>query len=326
MNPRRITFILFLLFAFFSHALYAQQYNAIDKVVLKYPKHFNSTEDVAQRIQKDFKSEYEKARAIYSWMALNIKYDYQAYLKPPKVISFSYRTEAEKQKQIALIKQETWEKAFRSRKAVCEGFTLLYEHLASLVGLRSEVIRGDSKRMLSDIGRKNSFSNHAWNIVEVDGKWRLVDVTWGQGYFDSNKRIMVNHFNAVYFDTDPKYFFAKHFPDSGVYLNRKLNRDDFLDGPLIFDQTIAGDYEIMRPKSGTIQAQQGDRLQFKIKNISKLDRLYYLNKKHQAVKVENVREVNGALEFELSYDRNTGDFITFFLNQNSIAAFKIVSR
>lgn len=326
MNGRRIVFVLFLLIIFCPPGLYAQKYNAIDKVVLMYPKQFNSTEDLAQKIQKDFSSDYERARAIYSWIALNIKYDYQAYLKPPKVISFSYRTEAEKQNQIALIKEKTWQKAFTSRKAVCEGFTLLYERLASLVELKSEVIRGDSKRLLSDIGRENSFSNHAWNIVEVDGKWLLLDVTWGQGYYDTNRKTMVNHFSSIYFDTDPKYFFAKHFPDSGRYLNRKLNKDDFLNGPLIFDQTIVGDYEIMRPKSGIIQAKLGDRLLFQIKNISKLDRLYYVNRKHQAVKVEKMREVNGALEFELIYDRNTGGFITFFLNQQSIAAFKVVSK
>jgi hypothetical protein len=326
MNLRRIVFVLFLLTVFCPEGLYAQKYNAIDKVVLTYPKHFNSTEDLAQRIQKDFRSDYDKARAIYSWIALNIKYDYQAYLKPPEVVSFSYRTEAEKQNQIALIKEKTWQKAFNSDKAVCEGFTLLYQRLAALVGLKSQVIRGDSKRALSDIGREKSYSNHAWNIVEVDGKWLLLDVTWGQGYYDTNRKTMVNHFTSVYFDTDPKYFFAKHFPDSGTYLNRKLIKDDFLNGPLIFDQTIAGDYEIMKPKSGVIQAQVGDRLFFKIKNISKSDRLYYVNKKHQGVKIDKAREVNGALEFELTYDRNMGSFITFFLNQNSIVAFKIVSK
>lgn len=326
MNLRRIVFVLFLLTVFCPEGLYAQKYNAIDKVVLTYPKYFNSTEDLAQRIQKDFRSDYDKARAIYSWIALNIKYDYQAYLKPPEVVSFSYRTEAEKQNQIALIKEKTWQKAFNSDKAVCEGFTLLYQRLAALVGLKSQVIRGDSKRALSDIGREKSYSNHAWNIVEVDGKWLLLDVTWGQGYYDTNRKTMVNHFTSVYFDTDPKYFFAKHFPDSGTYLNRKLNKDDFLNGPLIFDQTIAGDYEIVKPKSGVIQAQVGDRLFFKIKNISKSDRLYYVNKKHQGVKIDKAREVNGALEFELTYDRNMGSFITFFLNQNSIVAFKIVSK
>ncbi|MCV9926950.1 transglutaminase [Flavobacterium sp. LS1R49] len=307
------------------YSTYSQKYNAIDNIVQKYPKHFSSTEDLATRIQRDFTSEYDRARAIYSWIALNIKYDYKAYLNPQKPVQFSYRNEAEKQKQIELIKEKTWQKAFDSQKAVCEGFTLLYQRLASLVDLKSEVIRGDSKQLLTDIGREKLLSNHAWNTVQVDGKWILVDVTWGQGYYDSNKKVMVNYFNSVYFDTDPKYFFDKHFPDSGMYLERKLNQEDFLNGPLISDKAIEEDLEILRPDSGIIKANDGDKITFKIKNISKSDTFFYL-KMGQPAKVENPKEVRGTLEFQITYDKKIGSFITFFLYQNSIASFKIISK
>ncbi|AYN03227.1 transglutaminase domain-containing protein [Flavobacterium sp. 140616W15] len=325
MTIKKIAFILFILNSVFLDATYSQKYNAIDAIVLKYPKHFSSTEDLAMRIQKDFTSEFDKARAIYSWIALNIKYDYKVYLNPQKPVQFSYRNEAEKQKQIELIKAKTWQKAFDSQKAVCEGFTLLYQRLASLVGLESQVIRGDSKRLLTDIGRKKLLSNHAWNIVQVDGKWILVDVTWGQGYYDSNKNKMVNYFNSTYFDTNPKYFFAKHFPDSGMYLGSKLNQEKFLNGPLIYDKSIEENLEILKPDSGIIKANDGDKITFKIHNISKSDTFYYL-KKGQPSKVENSKEVGGSLEFQITYDKKMGSFITFFLYQNSVASFKIISK
>lgn len=325
MTLKKIAFLFLFLNFTFLHSSYSQKYDRIDLIVLKYPKHFDSTEELAQRIQKDFTSERDKARAIYSWIAFNIRYDYKAYLNPPKSVSFSYRNEAEKQKKIDLIKEKTWQKAFDSQKAVCEGFTLLYERLASLAGLKCQVIKGDSKRLLSDIGRKSLFSNHAWNMVQIDGKWILVDVTWGQGYYDGNKKMMVDYFNAVYFDTDPKYFFAKHFPDSGIYLDRKLSQDDFLNNPLIYDVTIAGDYEILQPDSGIIEANNGDKIAFKIKNISKSDTFYYL-KNRQPAKIENPKEVRGYLEFQVTYDKKMGSYITFFLDQNSIASFKVISK
>jgi transglutaminase/protease-like cytokinesis protein 3 len=325
MTIKKIAFIFFFLNYIFLCSAYSQKYNAIDNIVRKYPKHFSSTEELAAKIQKDFTSEYDKARAIYSWIAINIKYDYKAYLIPQKPVQFSYRNEAEKQKQIELIKEKTWQKAFDSQKAVCEGFTLLYQRLASLVGLKSQVIRGDSKQLLTDIGREKLLSNHAWNIVQVDGKWILVDVTWGQGYYDSNKKVMVNYFNSVHFDTDPKYFFAKHFPDSGMYLGRKLNQEDFLNGSLIYDKTIEENLEILKPDSGIIKANDGDKITFKIKNISKSDTFYYL-KKGQPAKVENPKEVKGSLEFQITYDKKMGSFITFFLYQNSVASFKIISK
>ena len=325
MTPKKIVFLL-LINVIFLYSSFAQKYNAVDNIVLKYPKSFSTTEKLAERIEKDFTSDYDKARAIYSWIALNVRYDYAAFLNPPKSQGFSYRSEAEKQRKIQALNNKMVEKAFKSKKAVCEGFTVLYQHLASLVGIKSEIIRGDSKTRLVDIGRKNTTSNHAWNMVLIDKKWRLVDVTWGQGYYDSSKGRMVNDFSAVYFDTDPDYFFAKHFPDSESYLGDKLSKDDFLNGPLIYNKTIAGDNKIIAPESGIIEVNKGQKITFQIKNISKSSQFFYLNKRNQAVRVVNAKEKRGGLEFQITVDNTIGDYITFFLDTNSIASFKIVSK
>ncbi|WP_233207090.1 transglutaminase domain-containing protein [Flavobacterium sp. 2] len=305
---------------------FAQKISEVDKIVAKYPNKFASTEKLAERIETDFSSDYDKARAIYSWMAFNIKYDYSTFLNPPKSQGFSYSTEAEKQRKIKALNDKMLQKAFTSRIAVCEGFTALYQHLAELVGLKSEIIRGDSKTRLADIGRKTTSSNHAWNIVLIDKKWRLVDVTWGQGYYDSNKGRMVNDFTPVYFDTNPDYFFAKHFPDSGSYLGNKLSKEDFLNGPLIYNKTIEEDYKVKSPDSGIIDAKFGDKITFEIKNVSKSDQIFYLNKKNQPVKIQNSREKRGSLEFQIVYDKNIGDYITIYVNTSSIVSFKIVKK
>nr|WP_294922894.1 transglutaminase domain-containing protein [uncultured Flavobacterium sp.] len=326
MRIKQFVFAFIFLNVIFLHTSYSQQYNAVDNVVLKYPKNFDSTEELAERIKKDFNSDYDKARAIYSWIAFNVRYDFAAFLNPQKTQSFSYRTEAEKQRKIQEFNNNILQKTFKSKKAVCEGFTLLFQNLSSLVGIKSEIIRGDSKTRLIDIGRKNTTSNHAWNTVLIDGKWRLIDVTWGQGYYDNNKGRMVKEFDPVYFDTEPEYFFAKHFPDSGSFSGRKLNKDDFLNGPLIYNKTIAGDYKIIAPESGIIEVKNGDKITFVIKNISKSDQFYYVNKKNQPVRILNSKEKRGALEFQVTFDTTIGDYITFFLDTNSIASFKVVSK
>ena len=326
MPQKKIAFIFLLLNSIFLNYTFAQKISEVDKIVAKYPSKFASTEKLAEKIETDFNSDYDKARAIYSWMAFNIKYDYSTFLNPPKSQGFSYSTEAEKQRKIKALNDKMLQKAFTSRIAVCEGFTALYQHLAELVGLKSEIIRGDSKTRLADIGRKTTSSNHAWNIVLIDKKWRLVDVTWGQGYYDSNKGKMVNDFTPVYFDTNPDYFFAKHFPDSGSYLGNKLSKEDFLNGPLIYNKTIEEDYKIKSPDSGIIDAKFGDKITFEIKNVSKSDQIFYLNKKNQPVKIQSSREKRGSLEFQIVYDKNIGDYITIYVNTSSIVAFKIVKK
>ncbi|MEO7976335.1 transglutaminase domain-containing protein [Flavobacterium sp.] len=308
------------------NAAFGQKHNAVDQAVFKYPKSFNSTEKLAERIQKDFGSEYDKARAIYSWIAFNIKYDYALYLKPQKSQGFIYSTEAEKQRKIQDLKNKLIQKTFKSQKGVCEGFTALYQHLAELTGLKSEIITGDSKIGLADIGRKNTFSNHAWNIVLIDKKWRLVDATWAQGYYDNSKGRMVTEFTPIYFDTEPDYFFAKHFPDSGSFFGNILNKSDFLNGPLIYNKTIEEDYKIKSPESGIIEANNGDKISFEIKNVSKSNQLFYLNEKNQPVYVQNTKEKRGGLEFEIAYDKSIGKYITIFADTNSIVSFKIIPK
>ncbi|MEP6806039.1 MAG: transglutaminase domain-containing protein [Flavobacterium sp.] len=326
MTIKKITIIFLFLNLIFLHSSYSQKYSEVDKIVLKYPKQFNSTEDLAEKIQKDFTSEHDKARAIYSWIAFNIKYDYASFLNPQRTQGFSYSTEAEKQRKIQQINDKLIQKTFNSQKAVCEGFTALYQNLAELTGLKSEIIRGDSKTRLADIGRKNTSSNHAWNIVLIDKKWRLVDVTWGQGYYDGSKGKMVNDFDPVYFDTDPEYFFAKHFPDSGTYLGNKLSKDDFLNGPLIYNKTIQHDYKIKSPDYGIIEAKSGDKITVEIKNVSKSDLVFYLNKKNQAIKIQNAKEKRGGLEFQITYDKTIGEYLTIFVDTYSIVSFKIISK
>ncbi|UUF12214.1 MULTISPECIES: transglutaminase domain-containing protein [Flavobacterium] len=326
MPQKKIALIFLLLNSIFLNYTFAQKISEVDKIVAKYPKSFATTEKLAERIEEDFNSDYDKARAIYSWIAFNIRYDYNAFLNPPRTQGFSYSTEAEKQRKIKELNDRLWQKAFSSKKAVCEGFTALYQHLAELTGLKSEIIRGDSKISLRDIGRKNTSSNHAWNIVLIDRKWRLIDVTWGQGYFDNSKGRMVNDFSSVYFDTDPDYFFAKHFPDSGSYLGDKLDKDAFLNGPLIYNKTIENDFKIKSPTTGIIEAKYGDKIDVEIKNVKKSDQVLYLNKRNQPVLIKNAKEKRGGLEFQIPYDNNIGEYVTVFVNTNSIVSFKVIPK
>lgn len=324
MPQKKIALIFLLLNIFSINFTFSQKISEVDKIVAKYPKNFDSTEKLADRIEKDFDSDAERARAIYSWIAFNIRYDYNAYLNPSRVQGFSYSTEAEKQRKIKQLNDNLIQKTFNSKKAVCEGFTALYQNLAEQVGLKCEIVKGDSKTRLADIGRKNTSSNHAWNMVLINKKWRLIDVTWGQGYYDSNKGRMVNDFNPIYFDTDPDYFFAKHFPDSGSFLGDRLSKDDFLNGPLIYNKTIENDYKIKTPSSGIMEVKNGDKITVEIKNVSKFNQVFYLNKKNQPVKVQNPKEKRGALEFQILIDSNVGNYITIFVDTDSIVSFKIV--
>lgn len=325
MAIRNTIFAFLFLNIVFINSSFSQKYNAIDSIVLKYPD-FGNTEKLAERIQKDFTSEHDKARAIYSWIALNITYDLKTYLDPPERKEYTVKDGADWAKKKQVAQSNTTQKAFRSKKAVCEGFSLLYTHLASLTGLKCQVVTGDSKKSLNDIGRRRLESNHAWNTVQIDGKWILVDATWGQGYYDERRKAMVNEFTPLYFDMAPKYFYTGHFPDSAMYKENTGNKDEFLNSPLISQEFIKENCEVVWPFSGIIKANDGDKITFKVKNISKLDNLYYLDKKQEPIKVENPKEKDGVLEFQVTYYRKLGRFISFYYFGKSFLDFKVIPK
>lgn len=54
-------------------------------------------------------------------------------------------------------------------------------------------------------------TDHAWNVVCIEGHWRFVECTWGAGFLDKNNSFQ-KKFEPFYFFTEPKHFINAHFP------------------------------------------------------------------------------------------------------------------
>ena len=57
----------------------------------------------------------------------------------------------------------------------------------------------------------NSKTNHAWNAVKINGKWYLLDSTWGSGNVNKNKEYEAN-FTEYYFLPEPEMLIKTHYP------------------------------------------------------------------------------------------------------------------
>ena len=58
--------------------------------------------------------------------------------------------------------------------------------------------------------------NHAWNSVKVDGKWILLDATWGAGYV-SGKDFTRRKRHDVWWNVDPYWMLFTHYPDDAKW-------------------------------------------------------------------------------------------------------------
>lgn len=110
---------------------------------------YNKAKSVLREICDDTMSDFEKIRAIYEWIVLNVEYDYAAL-----------------EIQTDHYKYDAWyaEGVFNNGVAVCEGFAKAFVIMTQIENIPSVIVTGN---------------NHAWNRVLCDGEWFGVDATHG---------------------------------------------------------------------------------------------------------------------------------------------------
>jgi len=151
---------------------------------------------LAQYLNKGATTDLEKARAIYVWIAENIRYDDVAF-NSKKYENY------------------TAEFVLKNRKAVCEGFSNLYLALGNEMNLEVKKISGYSKGYGYKKGKKLTKADHAWNAIKIDGEWGIVDATWGGGFGKSvsGKLVTSKKFNGYWFNVNPYEAIFNHFPE-----------------------------------------------------------------------------------------------------------------
>ena len=149
----------------------SQERNRIDEIVSSYPKNVKTVGEIGTRILSDFNLPQDRARAAFSWIAINISYDKSISEERNSKYAFSYKTEQEKKRKEIAFHDQLLTDVLKSRSAVCDGYSVLFERLCLFLGLESAVIRGTLKSDPSQIGNKELPLNHALNAVKINGKW-----------------------------------------------------------------------------------------------------------------------------------------------------------
>lgn len=112
---------------------------------------------------------FMKVKLIHDWVCLNISYD-AAMLASKQVTG----------QDIASV--------WNSRKAVCSGYSRLFQTMAEAAGIPCAVVSGFAK---NQGGKRRLFeeNSHAWNIVTVGQASYIVDATFDAGYVENGRFI-----------------------------------------------------------------------------------------------------------------------------------------
>jgi len=319
---KKILLLFAILFSF--SFLNAQQPNEIDKKLALYPKTFNSPEDLAALINNDFETEADKARAIYSWITMNVGFDTKAYFaKKKKTKRLKYKNAVDRANKIRKqeIKLET--RALSEHLAVPEGYAQLYKRVCDLSGVYGYILKGTAKVKTTDIGVKPGRLNYSWNVVQVGKDWFFVDASMGAGIVDYAEKKFRPYFNDIYFFTPPEKFFLNHFPKDEGWLRKKYTAEDFKNLPLFTVKYLINDFELLEPSNGVLNLAGQDSVAFRIKSpvpVANLTYQYSFEKEPSEIPV--VKE-NDAYIFSIPFNLKRRGYLTLFYKNEAIISYKI---
>ncbi len=253
----------------------------------------NNYKVLAHELCDGLAGDRQKVNAIYNWITHNIKYDVKKLQKVNR-------------------KPDEVEIVLKKRKAVCDGYSKLFTALCEEAGVKAVTIDGYAKDWMFDNGDQFYIPRHAWNAAYVEGKWHLVEPTWGAGYLTQEPNWFKKLFSKASknpamargklkfkFSYDPQYmlmdpltFRKDHLPTDPIW--------QLTDTAMPIAIYEAGDTAIMKFNS---------QYNILVQNLPDLDRINKLDELKRSQETgERVTTYNPRYRVELAY-KYLGDAI-----------------
>ncbi len=144
-------------------------------------EYYKEMSDLAKELRKD--NDYESVKAVHDYIIKRVEYDYNS-----KGTNY---TDIE---------------GFRENRMVCQGYSMAAYVLLCDMGIPVRIVTGTA-------GADGKSEAHAWNVVQVDGKWYNLDVTWDDAGGD---KVVYDYFLKGRND------FPYHLP-GGMYADAAFN-------------------------------------------------------------------------------------------------------
>lgn len=310
---------------FFSIISYSQDYSLIDEKVKQYPKDYLKIDDLIKDFKKDFSSKIELTRAVFYWVSNNIEYDVDLFKKmsDSDIYVFKYKTEEERISKEKKFNEDLALSTFKFKKAVCNGYAAIVGYLLNKLEIESNIIRGDLKGDLGQIGLK-PITNHAWNIVKINGVWNNIDCTLSAGIISNKTGKFEYLFNDKYFLMDSSLFYLNHYPENNKEEIAPFSKSEYQKFPLYFDLYFKKDFEIKSNKTGLISLSLDKKIQFFIDNFD-FETTYFeymfSDEKESHYLETNTKNFSTEVQIE---NKSENTFLIILINREPLMAYKII--
>lgn len=276
--------LLAVLILFFPGTLIAQSpvinYSRADSLAytIKYENDINL---LTKKLTTPFSDPFLKARAIFVWITGNIAYDYKFYNKYEYKGREPKGFHCEGDSAVCDIKRQVWEnqyvlKVLNKRKAVCQGYSMLFEKMCHIAGLQCWVVPGYVRTDEDEVGTPGEL-DHAWNVILLNGAYYPLDATWAAGSCskDEDGKLIdfTANFTEYYWLTPPERFARNHFPEDPKWaLVHNFTIEKFSANPY-YSPGYISNLDPVTPSTGIVNAKKGDTIRFKLKHEGRIQEL-----------------------------------------------------
>lgn len=187
------------LLSLLSYGQNQRDFSTVDSIMLQIPDSLTySTTDITGYANRHFVDDESKLRAYFTWLASNISYDL-----------------TDKREYIADDELDDYiEGTLRWRRGKCQAYAEVFHGLCKKSGIESKVVMG-----LVKPGNGAPVVSHAWIAAKNNGRWILIDPTFGSGYYLNGK--YVREFDNAFFDADPNGLIKTHYPLDPIWQLRE---------------------------------------------------------------------------------------------------------
>ena len=274
---------------------------------------------VAENIKKQHKTKDAQAKAAFTYVAQQIRYDLKEY----EHINFSgtieYESEADLQKALREIDLKIIARTWKQKASVCEGYALLYKEFCRFLNIECVVVRGFTKTQPKEIGSNRTVPDHTWNAININGKWKLVDTTWASGYVTNMGWIKA--FNPDFYNMDPKRAILTHFPEKPKWqlLENTISKKNFFTYPVYYSQSFKYNIALSAPTVGSLKA-SNNIITIKFKKIPQQPLSYAYPSDRYAQPIEFQKS---GTELIATIPKKNEPYLTLYIEGMSVLDFRV---
>ena len=145
---------------------------------------------LVEQLTTPYSTKEAQFRSIYLWLIHHISYDFEAI----------------DNRRINQSNQDILER----KKAICWGYSTILKAMCEEVDIPVMVISGYVRTGLQN-DPFLKYPNHAWNAIQINDGWQLVDATWDSQHLKMPSAFY-QKFDSDYYFPEPAIFIVNHLP------------------------------------------------------------------------------------------------------------------